>query len=68
MESCSLTTTRLTTIHLKVATRNLNKVIDAVKFYPVEEAKESNFPNRRPLGLGGIQGLADAFRFYFRSL
>jgi ribonucleoside-diphosphate reductase alpha chain len=42
----------------KVATRNLNKVID-VNFYPVEEAKRSNF-RHRPIGLG-IQGLADAF-------
>jgi ribonucleoside-diphosphate reductase alpha chain len=42
----------------KVATRNLNKVID-VNFYPVEEAKRSNF-RHRPIGLG-VQGLADAF-------
>jgi ribonucleoside-diphosphate reductase alpha chain len=42
----------------KVATRNLNKVID-VNYYPVEEAKRSNF-RHRPIGLG-IQGLADAF-------
>ncbi|HAH37897.1 MAG TPA: ribonucleoside-diphosphate reductase subunit alpha [Algoriphagus sp.] len=42
----------------KVATRNLNKVID-VNYYPVEEAKRSNF-RHRPIGLG-LQGLADAF-------
>ncbi|WP_158860918.1 ribonucleoside-diphosphate reductase subunit alpha [Lunatibacter salilacus] len=42
----------------KVATRNLNKVID-VNYYPVEEAKKSNF-RHRPIGLG-VQGLADAF-------
>lgn len=42
----------------KVATRNLNKVID-VNFYPVEEARKSNF-RHRPIGLG-VQGLADAF-------
>lgn len=42
----------------KVATRNLNKVID-VNYYPVEEAKRSNF-RHRPIGLG-IQGLADTF-------
>lgn len=42
----------------KVATRNLNKVID-VNYYPVEEARKSNF-RHRPIGLG-IQGLADAF-------
>lgn len=42
----------------KVATRNLNKVID-VNYYPVEEAKRSNF-RHRPIGIG-VQGLADAF-------
>jgi len=42
----------------KVATKNLNKVID-VNYYPVEEARKSNF-RHRPIGLG-IQGLADAF-------
>jgi ribonucleoside-diphosphate reductase alpha chain len=42
----------------KVATRNLNKVID-INYYPVPEAKKSNF-RHRPIGLG-IQGLADAF-------
>jgi ribonucleoside-diphosphate reductase alpha chain len=42
----------------KVATKNLNKVID-VNYYPVEEAKRSNF-RHRPIGLG-IQGLADTF-------
>jgi ribonucleoside-diphosphate reductase alpha chain len=42
----------------KVATRNLNKVID-VNYYPVEEARNSNM-RHRPIGLG-VQGLADAF-------
>lgn len=42
----------------KVVTRNLNKVID-VNYYPVPEARKSNF-RHRPIGLG-IQGLADAF-------
>ncbi|WP_154856747.1 ribonucleoside-diphosphate reductase subunit alpha [Cyclobacterium xiamenense] len=42
----------------KVVTRNLNKVID-VNYYPVPEARKSNF-RHRPVGLG-IQGLADAF-------
>merc|ERR1712194_461526 len=42
----------------KVATRNLNKVIDR-NYYPVEEARRSNFKHR-PIGLG-VQGLADAF-------
>merc|ERR1711972_179632 len=43
---------------VKVATRNLNKVIDK-NFYPVEEARRSNMKHR-PVGLG-VQGLADAF-------
>jgi ribonucleoside-diphosphate reductase alpha subunit len=42
----------------KVATRNLNKVIDR-NFYPCEEARRSNM-RHRPVGLG-VQGLADAF-------
>merc|ERR1719238_523950 len=42
----------------KVATRNLNKVID-VNYYPVQQAKNSNM-RHRPIGLG-VQGLADAF-------
>jgi len=42
----------------KVATLNLNKVIDR-NYYPVEEARRSNF-RHRPIGLG-VQGLADAF-------
>jgi len=42
----------------KVATKNLNKVIDR-NYYPVEEARRSNMKNR-PIGLG-VQGLADAF-------
>mmetsp|Transcript_32136 Transcript_32136/g.51262 ORF Transcript_32136/g.51262 Transcript_32136/m.51262 type:complete len:808 (+) Transcript_32136:89-2512(+) len=42
----------------KVATRNLNKVIDR-NYYPVPEARNSNM-RHRPIGLG-VQGLADAF-------
>ncbi len=42
----------------KVATRNLNKVID-VNYYPVPEARYSNM-RHRPIGIG-VQGLADAF-------
>jgi ribonucleoside-diphosphate reductase alpha chain len=42
----------------KVATRNLNKVID-VNYYPVPEARNSNM-RHRPIGLG-VQGLADVF-------
>merc|ERR1712032_329669 len=42
----------------KVATTNLNKVIDR-NFYPIEEARHSNF-RHRPIGLG-VQGLADTF-------
>merc|ERR1711976_348900 len=42
----------------KVATRNLNKVIDR-NYYPVKEARDSNM-RHRPIGLG-VQGLADAF-------
>lgn len=42
----------------KVATRNLNKVID-INYYPVEEARRSNM-RHRPIGLG-VQGLADTF-------
>lgn len=41
-----------------VATKNLNKIIDG-NYYPVAEAKNSNF-RHRPIGLG-VQGLADAF-------
>ncbi|PAV64354.1 hypothetical protein WR25_20486 [Diploscapter pachys] len=51
----------------KVATRNLNRIID-INFYPVEEARRSNF-RHRPIGLG-VQGLADTFmmlRFPFTS-
>lgn len=39
-------------------TRNLNRIID-LNYYPVEEARYSNFKNR-PIGLG-VQGLADTF-------
>ena len=58
---------------VKVATKNLNKIID-VNYYPVEEAKNSNM-RHRPIGIG-VQGLADAFilmrfpfdRYNFRNL
>ena len=43
---------------VKVAIRNLNRVID-VNFYPIPEAEKSN-KLHRPVGLG-IQGLADVF-------
>merc|ERR1712238_567552 len=52
---------------VKVATRNLNKVIDR-NYYPVEEARRSNM-RHRPIGMG-VQGLADAFmmmRYPFES-
>ena len=42
----------------RVVTCNLNKIID-INYYPVEEAKRSNF-RHRPIGIG-VQGLADAF-------
>lgn len=42
----------------KVATENLNKVID-VNYYPTEKTLRSNMLHR-PIGLG-VQGLADAF-------
>jgi len=42
----------------KVATRNLNKVIER-NYYPSPEARNSNMKHR-PIGLG-VQGLADAF-------
>jgi ribonucleoside-diphosphate reductase alpha chain len=42
----------------KVATRNLNKIID-VNYYPVPEAENSN-KRHRPIGIG-VQGLADTF-------
>merc|ERR1719451_300150 len=42
----------------KVATNNLNKVIDR-NYYPTEEGRRSNF-RHRPIGLG-VQGMADAF-------
>jgi len=51
----------------KVATRNLNKIID-VNYYPVKEAKNSNM-RHRPIGIG-VQGLADAYilmRYPFES-
>lgn len=43
---------------VKVAVRNLNKVIDR-NHYPVPEAKNSNLKHR-PIGIG-VQGLADVF-------
>ena len=52
---------------VKVATRNLNKIID-LNYYPVEEAERSNL-RHRPIGIG-VQGLADVFilmRFPFDS-
>jgi len=42
----------------KVATRNLNRVID-INFYPTPETLKSNM-RHRPIGLG-VQGLADVF-------
>lgn len=42
----------------KVVTRNLNRIID-INYYPIEEARRSNF-RHRPIGIG-VQGLADAF-------
>ena len=46
-------------IHVtKVITRNLNKIIE-LNYYPVEEARNSNF-RHRPIGIG-VQGLADCF-------
>jgi len=42
----------------KIITKNLNKIID-VNYYPVKEAKTSNFKHR-PIGIG-VQGLADVF-------
>ncbi len=43
---------------VKVATTNLNRVIDA-NYYPIPEAERSNL-RHRPIGLG-VQGLADVF-------
>ncbi|AFJ20428.1 ribonucleotide reductase subunit 1 [Cyprinid herpesvirus 1] len=43
----------------KVATRNLNKIIDC-NFYPLEECSKSNL-RHRPIGIG-VQGLADVFQ------
>ncbi|KDN52051.1 putative RNR1-ribonucleoside-diphosphate reductase large subunit [Tilletiaria anomala UBC 951] len=42
----------------KVICANLNKIID-INYYPVEEARRSNF-RHRPIGIG-VQGLADTF-------
>lgn len=41
-----------------IITANLNKIID-VNYYPVENARRSNF-RHRPIGIG-VQGLADTF-------
>ena len=49
------------------ATLNLNRIID-INYYPVPEAKKSNF-RHRPIGVG-VQGLADTFflmRYPFES-
>lgn len=43
---------------VKVVAKNLNKIIDR-NFYPVPEARRSNF-RHRPIALG-VQGLADTF-------
>lgn len=43
---------------VKVATKNLNRVID-INFYPIPETRKSNM-RHRPIGLG-VQGLADVF-------
>ena len=43
---------------VQVVTKNLNKIID-VNYYPVPEARKSNF-RHRPIAVG-VQGLADAF-------
>jgi len=51
----------------KTVCNNLNKVID-VNYYPIPEAKLSNFKHR-PIGIG-VQGLADTYfmmRFPFES-
>jgi ribonucleotide reductase alpha subunit len=42
----------------RIATRNLNNVID-INFYPIPETKNSNIKHR-PIGLG-VQGLADTY-------
>lgn len=42
----------------RIATRNLNRVID-INYYPIPEARRSNL-RHRPVGLG-VQGLADVF-------
>lgn len=42
----------------RIATRNLNNVID-INFYPIPETKTSNVKHR-PIGLG-VQGLADTY-------
>jgi ribonucleoside-diphosphate reductase alpha subunit len=42
----------------QVVTNNLNQIIDR-NYYPIPEARKSNF-RHRPIGIG-VQGLADAF-------
>lgn len=52
---------------VKVATYNLNKIIDG-NYYPIPEAKKSNL-RHRPIGIG-VQGLADTYillRYPFES-
>jgi len=51
------TTSRSYTMSPSVA-YNLNRIID-VNYYPIPEARRSNFPHR-PIGVG-VQGLTDAF-------
>ena len=46
---------------VRVAVRNLNKVID-INFYPSEQAEKSNKKNR-PVGLG-TQGLSDVYNLF----
>lgn len=46
---------------VKIATRNLNRVID-VNFYPVDKAHKSNM-RHRPIGIG-VQGLADVYMMH----
>lgn len=56
-DSCTYNFKKLHEI-AKVVTKNLNKIIDR-NFYPVPEAKRSNF-RHRPIAVG-VQGLADTF-------
>ncbi|GMM39054.1 ribonucleotide-diphosphate reductase subunit [Saccharomycopsis crataegensis] len=56
-DSCTYNFQKLHEI-VKVIAKNLNKIIDR-NFYPVPEARRSNF-RHRPIALG-VQGLADTF-------